>query len=148
MDGEIISERSKFDSFSNGMSIFPPSSSIFYLENIFFFIVNHPLWIDISKSRTNDSLSIQVLDKGNAPQLNKHVLWPSSDHFAFGGEENYLDNPWYPPDTLSWQVTADGKGGGRWDVLNANADSIFLNLARTTDGLGGVADDTGWGRHQ
>ena len=101
----------------------------------------------MSKSWTNDSVSIRVLDKGNAPQLNKQVLWPSSDNetfFAFGGEESYLDNPWYPPDILLWQFTADGEGGGKWDVFNANSDSIFFNLTRPTDGLGGVVDDTGF----
>lgn len=101
----------------------------------------------MSKSWTNDSVSVRVLDKGNAPQLNKQVLWPSSDNetfFAFGGEESYLDNPWYPPDILLWQFTADGKGGGKWDVFNANADSIFFNLTRPTDGLGGVLDNTGF----
>lgn len=148
MDGEIISKKSKFDRFAYAMS--PDSLSFFYVvlrDTDCLSIVNHTLSIDMSKSWTNDSVPIRVLDKGNAPQLNKQVLWPSSDNetfFAFGGEESYLDNPWYPPDILLWQFTADGGGGGKWDVFNPSTDSIFFNLTRPTDGLAGVVDNTGY----
>lgn len=134
------------------------NSSIFHLNALQSFhviasrpdhrpIVNHTLSVDMSKSWTNDSVSIRVIDKGNAPNLNKQLLWPSSDNqtfFAFGGEESYLDHPWLPPEILNWEFRTDGRGGGEWNVFNANSNSVFFNLTRPADGLGGVMDNTGY----
>ena len=110
-------------------------------------IVNHTLSIDMSKSWSNDSVSIRVLDKGDAPNLNDQILWPSSDNksfFPFGGEESWLDNPFYPPDMIFWQFKADGQGGGNWSQFDTSSDSTFQTLTRPVNALGAVVDDTGY----
>ena len=101
----------------------------------------------MSKSWTNDTVAFKLKDRNGAPAQNKQVLWPSTDNktlFAFGGEESWLDNPWYPPPVELWQFTADGNSSGTWNMFNADQNSIFKDLTRPTGALGGVVDNTGY----
>ena len=109
--------------------------------------MNYTLSIDMSESWTNDTISLFLKDRNGAPAQNKQVLWPSIDNksvFAFGGEESWLDNPWYPPPVQLWQFTADGNGSGTWNIFNSDGNSIFSTLTRPTWALGGVVDNTGF----
>lgn len=111
-------------------------------------IVNVTLSIDMRTSWTNDTVSIRSIDKGAAPNLNKQILWPSTDNqtfFAFGGEQGHYDGLGPdPPDVSCWQFTADGDGGGLWDMFSPADDSVFHQLTRPDSASGATVGNTGF----
>ncbi|KAI4272136.1 MAG: hypothetical protein LQ337_005505 [Flavoplaca oasis] len=111
-------------------------------------LVNVTLSIDMRTSWTNDTVSIRSIDKGAAPNLNKQILWPSTDNqtfFAFGGEQGHYDGLGPdPPDVSCWQFTADGDGGGLWDMFSPADDSVFHQLTRPDSASGATVGNTGF----
>ncbi|KAL9629854.1 MAG: hypothetical protein Q9204_005044 [Flavoplaca sp. TL-2023a] len=49
-----------------------------------------------------------------------------------------------PPDVSCWQFTADGAGGGLWDMFSPADDSIFHQLTRPDSASGATVDNTGF----
>ena len=97
--------------------------------------MNDTLSIGLSQSWTNDSVTINVINK-TAPVLNYVALWPDQHNqsfFQWAGEQSFDlpqgTNPPIPSDSL-WQFTVDGNGAGSWAQQSIAANSIFPALTR------------------
>ncbi|KAL8801700.1 MAG: hypothetical protein Q9182_004294 [Xanthomendoza sp. 2 TL-2023] len=95
----------------------------------------------------NDTLPFKSISKNGAPHLNVPVSWPSIDNqsfFSFGGGQSFFDKVMDPPDVACWQFTADGNGGGAWDLFKPVDDSAFYRLTRPDGASGATVDNTGF----
>ncbi|KAL8730541.1 MAG: hypothetical protein Q9166_003995 [cf. Caloplaca sp. 2 TL-2023] len=109
--------------------------------------LNVTLSIDMSKSWTNSTVTFKEINKGNAPLLNRQLIWPSTDNqsfFAFGGSLSFWVGSNNIPDVVCWQFTVDGSGGGSWDKFNPGDDSIFHRLRRPDAAGAATVDNTGF----
>lgn len=97
--------------------------------------MNDTLSIGLSQSWTNDSVSINVINK-TAPIVNYAALWADPNNQSFyqwAGEQSFDlprgTNPPIPSDSL-WQFTVDGNGKGSWSQQSIASNSIFPSLTR------------------
>jgi hypothetical protein len=104
--------------------------------------VNGTLSIDLSKSWTNTSVTINSFSK---PAVLKNVrngaLWwdrNSSSVISFGGEP-YTGIPLY-----IWALAPDGNGAGSWSELYGPVDPIWETLVRPEYGLLAASSETGY----
>ncbi|KAL2290544.1 hypothetical protein FJTKL_15608 [Diaporthe vaccinii] len=87
------------------------------------------LSISLRESWTNSTVPIQVIQKP-APLLNSQAIWTdeSTNSFWIWGGAAADGTP--PPPDQTWQFSADGNGGGSWNLKPPSNPRIFNELSR------------------
>ncbi|ETS81449.1 hypothetical protein PFICI_06451 [Pestalotiopsis fici W106-1] len=99
---------------------------------------------DIYANRVNKTLSLPIAESWNnatvqwietdsvvsAPSLRLPALWPQGDSFFTWGGSKRFGLP--VEDSLLWQFTTDGAGGGNWTSSQPANMETFSSIRRTT----------------
>jgi len=88
--------------------------------------------IDLSVRWTNQTVSLNRIDKTGAPLFNAANLWmdPSNDFFySYNGEVSALSDGVNPPANELWQFTPS-VNSGTWSLSDIGATSNFTDLVR------------------
>ena len=87
----------------------------------------------MSKSWTNQTVSLNPISKSETPILSQVNLWPAGDSQSFYSFGGALSSPsstdTTAPDIAVYQCLVDGKGDGTWTTNKTN-DEIFNSLTR------------------
>ena len=87
----------------------------------------------MSKSWTNQTVSLSPISKGQTPVLNQVNLWPAGNNQSFysfgGGWSPLISTDTTAPEIAVYQCLVDGKGDGTWTTNKTN-DDVFNSLTR------------------
>ena len=92
--------------------------------------------LPISASWDPATVSLKLVDKGDAPVYNRPSLWPATDNqsfFSFNGDISYaLDyeiTGYDPPASAQlWHFEPDGSGGGTWKLLSVAPSTVTQSV--------------------
>lgn len=106
----------------------------------------HTYSIDLSARWTNETVSLNRIDKAGAPLLNAANLWadPSNESFyTYNGEVAELSYNIDPPANELWKFTPSGNSG-TWSNPGVSAASKLTDLVRVQRAASAFGDGVGY----
>ncbi|KAF5679157.1 kelch repeat [Fusarium heterosporum] len=104
------------------------------------------LSISLKESWTNDTVTLDEIDKGSSPYLKQPALWvdnSSSTIFSWGGQGSY-DNVSVARDHHLWAFRADDSGKGTWSIQDPRNSEAFRSSYRTVRGASTTCNGVGY----